>query len=104
MARIHDARPRPTIGVPCPGHHWKEHRRLMVQASTSAALPLSGIRLLDLTLARAGPTCARHLADSAADLIRVEPPNQTKDAAAPPHAFTCHTRHRNTSHTPLDVN
>ena len=37
-------------------------------------LPLSRLVVLDLTLARAGPTCVRHLADWGADVIRVEPP------------------------------
>src|SRR5215510_3787178 len=37
-------------------------------------LPLTGLKVLDLTLARAGPTCVRHLADWGAEIIRVEPP------------------------------
>lgn len=37
-------------------------------------LPLSDIRVIDLTVARAGPTAVRQLADWGADVIRVEPP------------------------------
>ncbi len=42
----------------------------------AAPLPLSRLVVLDLTLARAGPTCVRHLADWGADVIRVEPPEE----------------------------
>lgn len=41
--------------------------------STDEHLPFSGVKILDLTLARAGPTCVRHLADWGADVIRIEP-------------------------------
>jgi formyl-CoA transferase len=37
-------------------------------------LPLSGLVVIDLTLARAGPTAVRHLADWGADVIRIDHP------------------------------
>jgi len=43
-------------------------------AEQRVRLPLSGLTVLDLTLARAGPTCVRHLADWGADVVRVLPP------------------------------
>ncbi|MCP3911532.1 MAG: CoA transferase [Actinomycetia bacterium] len=38
------------------------------------SLPLADLRVLDLTVARAGPTAVRQFADWGADVIRVEPP------------------------------
>ena len=76
----------------------------MVRASPSSALPLSGIRVLDLTLARAGPTCVRHLADWGADVIRVEPPaTQSEDAAGLRHGFDFQNLHRNKRAIQLDL-
>ena len=40
----------------------------------ATALPLDGLTVLDLTIARAGPTAVRQLADWGADVIRVDAP------------------------------
>jgi len=43
-------------------------------------LPLSRFKVIDLTLARAGPSCVRTLADWGAEVIRVEPPPEAGEA------------------------
>jgi crotonobetainyl-CoA:carnitine CoA-transferase CaiB-like acyl-CoA transferase len=52
--------------VDAPGH--------AIPQSQTAPLPLSRFKVIDLTLARAGPSCVRTLADWGAEVIRVEPP------------------------------
>ena len=48
--------------------------------SQASRLPLSRFKVIDLTLARAGPSCVRTLADWGADVIRVEPPPEDGEA------------------------
>ena len=43
---------------------------------TENTLPLSKYKVLDLTIARAGPTAARVMADWGADVSQVSPPNR----------------------------
>ena len=66
-------------------------------------LPLAGLRVLDLTLARAGPTCVRHLADWGADVIRVEPPGVTDGLGGKRDGFDSVNLHRNKRGIALDL-
>src|SRR3954464_14340298 len=64
-------------------------------APATQSLPLAKITVLDLTLARAGPTCVRHLADWGANIIRVEPPKQGEDEVGRRDGFDFQNLHRN---------
>jgi formyl-CoA transferase len=65
-------------------------------AASQTRLPLNGITVLDLTLARAGPTAVRHFADWGATVIRIEPPaTEGEDVAGRRHGFDFQNLHRN---------
>jgi crotonobetainyl-CoA:carnitine CoA-transferase CaiB-like acyl-CoA transferase len=62
-------------------HKLIETTRPAAAATETPRLPLSRFKVIDLTLARAGPSCVRTLADWGADVIRVEPPPDDADAS-----------------------
>lgn len=66
-------------------------------------LPLSDIRVIDLTVARAGPTCVRQLADWGADVIRVEPPGDRESFGGDRHGSDFQQLHRNKRSLSLDL-
>src|SRR5277367_2783733 len=68
---------------------------MQAEASAATRLPLSRITVLDLTLARAGPTAVRHLADWGANVIRIEPPaGDGEDVAGHRDGFDFQNLHR----------
>lgn len=73
-------------------------------SSETKGLPLSGLIVLDLTLARAGPTCVRHLADWGAEIIRIEPPVEGgEDVIGRRHGSDFQNLHRNKKAIRLDL-
>ncbi|MBS7810574.1 CaiB/BaiF CoA transferase family protein [Roseococcus pinisoli] len=72
-------------------------------AQAATTLPLNGLRVLDLTLARAGPTCVRHLADWGAEIIRVEPPVSNDGMGGERDGFDFTNLHRNKRCIALDL-
>jgi len=74
----------------------------MAPMTAPADLPLAGVRVLDLTLARAGPTCVRHLADWGAEVIAVQAPDGGRDVIAR-DGFDYQNLHRNKRFVSLDL-
>lgn len=65
-------------------------------------LPLDDLVVIDLTIARAGPTAVRQLADWGADVIHVEP-RATEDTGAGHHSPDYLNLHRNKRSLALDL-
>jgi crotonobetainyl-CoA:carnitine CoA-transferase CaiB-like acyl-CoA transferase len=60
-----------------------------------ASQALARFKVLDLTRARAGPTCARHLADWGADVVKIEMTEEGGDMASDRYGPDFQNLHRN---------
>lgn len=75
-------------------------------ASEACALPstaLNGLRVLDLTRVRSGPTCVRQFADWGADVIKIEAPVDTAQFGGPRSGPDFQNLHRNKRSLTLDL-
>lgn len=66
-----------------------------MQVSAAASEALKGIRVLDLTRVRSGPTCVRQLADWGADVIKIETPVDNAQLGGPRSGPDFQNLHRN---------
>lgn len=71
------SRPKPNGVAPLAGEHngrsFEPRQRVATRAATARdPLPLSGLRIVDLTMGWAGPTATRQMGDLGADVIKVE--------------------------------
>ena len=69
----------------------------------TAPSALSRFKVLDLTRVRAGPTCARQLADWGADVIKIEMPGDDGGLGGPRHGPDFQNLHRNKRAMTLDL-
>jgi crotonobetainyl-CoA:carnitine CoA-transferase CaiB-like acyl-CoA transferase len=69
----------------------------------AASTALNGLRVLDLTRVRSGPTCVRQLADWGADVIKVEAPVDTAQFGGPRSGPDFQNLHRNKRSLTLDL-
>ena len=74
-----------------------------VAAANMASTALNGLRVLDLTRVRSGPTCVRQLADWGADVIKIESPVDTAQFGGPRSGPDFQNLHRNKRSLTLDL-
>lgn len=72
-------------------------------APPAASAALKGLRVLDLTRVRSGPTCVRQLADWGADVIKIEAPVDEAQFGGPRHGPDFQNLHRNKRSLTLDL-
>jgi crotonobetainyl-CoA:carnitine CoA-transferase CaiB-like acyl-CoA transferase len=65
-------------------------------------MPLGDLLVIDLTVARAGPTCVRQLADWGADVVRIDAP-AARDLLGRHHGSDAQNLHRNKRSLALDL-
>src|SRR6202044_1061763 len=70
----------------------------------SSGLPLEGFRVIDLTVARAGPTCVRQLADWGADVIRIDMPGEAGPSPVGGSRADCDFQHLHRNKRSLSLN
>jgi len=68
-----------------------------------ASTALNGLRVLDLTRVRSGPTCVRQLADWGADVIKIEAPVDEAQFGGPRDGPDFQNLHRNKRSITLDL-
>ncbi len=73
------------------------------KGSPCASEALRGLRVLDLTRVRSGPTCVRQFADWGADVIKVEAPVDTVQFGGPRSGPDFQNLHRNKRSLTLDL-
>lgn len=69
----------------------------------AASTALQGLRVLDLTRVRSGPTCVRQLADWGADVIKIEAPVDTAQFGGPRSGPDFQNLHRNKRSLTMDL-
>ncbi|WP_246107355.1 CaiB/BaiF CoA transferase family protein [Puniceibacterium confluentis] len=75
----------------------------MSGAPSPGKAALAGLRVLDLTRVRSGPTCVRQLADWGADVIKIEAPVDTAQFGGPRSGPDFQNLHRNKRSLTLDL-
>ena len=80
-----------------PGHNAAagKSEELQETGAPMASTALKGIRVLDLTRVRSGPTCVRQLADWGADVIKIEAPVDSAQLGGPRSGPDFQNLHRN---------